>query len=73
MTKNPTESKRGEDAQGKLIDSCEQLMAHVKLLRDYATTPDNIWLARGELNKLNEMSAEIDALLTEIKASNKAA
>ncbi len=63
--------KRAEDAQSKLLDSCEQLVAHVKLLRDYATTPDNIWLARGELNKINEMSAEVDALLTEIKDSGE--
>jgi hypothetical protein len=63
--------KRGEDAQAKLLDACEQLTAHVKLLRDYATTPDNIWLARGELNRINEMCAEVDALLTEIKADEQ--
>ncbi len=60
-------TKRSEDAQGQLIDLCEQLMSHVKLLRDYATTPDNIWLARGELNQIGEMTAEIDKLLAQIK------
>ncbi|HEX7259767.1 MAG TPA: hypothetical protein VF272_02435 [Candidatus Saccharimonadia bacterium] len=68
MTEHRAKRTPGEEAQAKLLDACEQLMAHVKLLRDYATTPDNIWLARGELNKINEMGTEIDALLNEIKA-----
>lgn len=63
-------TKRADDAQGQLIDLCEQLMAHVKLLRDYATTPDNVWLARGELNQIGEMTAEIDKILAEIKLAD---
>lgn len=37
------------------------------MLRDYATTPDNVWLARNELNRIQELSAELEQLLADIK------
>ena len=60
-----------ERTQGQVIELCEQLAAHIKLLRDYATTPDNVWLARGELNRINEISAEVEKLLAELKATTE--
>lgn len=51
----------------KIIERCEVLAEHVKLLRDYATTPDNVWLARGELNQIGERVGELEALLTQLK------
>lgn len=59
-----------DQLQSQLLDQCEQLTAHVKLLRDYATTPDNVWLARGELSRIGEYTAEIDNLLAKISVAN---
>lgn len=59
-----------DSARTKLIDLCVVLDEHVKLLRDYATTPGNVWLARGELERISELSAEIDALLRAIKEAD---
>jgi len=67
-----THSPQAERLQGQLINYCEDLNAHVKLLRDYATTPDNVWLARGELNQIGELTAQIDMLLTELKSVSNA-
>lgn len=53
-----------ERLQGQLIERCEELTAHVKLLRDYATTPDNVWLAKGELSRITELAGDIEDLLT---------
>ena len=57
-----------ERLQGQLIEQCEELNAHVRLLRDYSTTPDNVWLARGELNRIREIVGEIEELLAKLKA-----
>jgi hypothetical protein len=59
-----------DQLQESLLDRCEQLMEHVKLLRDFATTPDNVWLARGELSQISEQLGEIDSLLAKLKAAD---
>ncbi|HUC87158.1 MAG TPA: hypothetical protein VMR75_02435 [Candidatus Saccharimonadales bacterium] len=56
--------------RGQIIEHCEQLIQHIKLLRDYATTPDNVWLARGELNQINERVGEVEALLAQLKEAD---
>jgi hypothetical protein len=58
----------------KLRAQCLELVAdmteHLKLVRDYATTPGDAWLARSELNKLNSAVSEMDLLLEEIKQAD---
>ena len=61
---NPTEK-----AQSQLISTCERMTEHVKMLRDYATTPDNVWLARSELNQITVLAGEMEELLSQIKQS----
>jgi hypothetical protein len=53
--------------RAEIIIRCEALDDHVKLLRDYATTPKNVWLARGELNHISECVGTIEGLLTQLK------
>ena len=52
-----------------LHERCNELTEHVKLLRDYATTPDNVWLARGELAQIQQLSGEVEQLLAIIKSA----
>jgi len=54
----------------QIIERCETMTEHVKLLRDYATTPDNVWLARGELNLIGEQAGELEALLSQLKQAS---
>jgi hypothetical protein len=61
MGKTDAESER-------LHDHCAQMIEHIKLLRDFATTPGNIWLARSELNRINQMAAEMEQILSSIKS-----
>ena len=61
--------KSAQTPQSRLIDYCHLLNDHVKLLRDYGTTPGNEWLARSELNQIQEIVAQIEQLLSEIKES----
>lgn len=60
-------SQKNIGPEGQIIELCEQMVTHIKLLRDYATTPDNVWLARGELNQINELSGQAEELLQQIK------
>lgn len=48
---------------------CSDLMEHAKLMRDYATTPGNIWLARSELTKIMQLADELEGLMDQIKSA----
>jgi hypothetical protein len=63
-------SESADLLRGQIIEHCEQLVERVKLLRDYATTPDNVWLARGELNQIGERVGEIETLLAQLKEAD---
>lgn len=51
----------------RCLELCSQLESHVQRLRDYATTPGNAWLAKGELQTASLLMSELDVLLDEIK------
>jgi hypothetical protein len=53
--------------QRQILDRCATLNEHVKLLRDYATTPGNGWLARSELTQIQELVTQIEQLLNQLK------
>ena len=59
-----------DELRGQIGERCEQLVRHIKLLRDFATTPDNVWLARGELNQINQQAGEIEGLLAQLKQAD---
>ena len=41
-------------------------------LRDYATTPGNVWLAKGELQAISQLVSDLETLLEEIKQADEA-
>jgi hypothetical protein len=63
-------SRSTDELQARLIEHCEEMIEHVKALRDYATTPDNIWLARSELTHLNQLTSEAEQLLSALKQAD---
>jgi hypothetical protein len=63
--------RNADDATTLLQERCVALTNHVKLLRDYATTPDNVWLARSELSQIQQLVSEIEQLLTDINRTQK--
>jgi len=56
-----------DELRSRIAERCQQLATHLTLLRDYATTPHNVWLARGELNKISEQVGELESLLAQLK------
>ena len=58
--------------RGRSIELCHDLVEHTQTLRDYATTPGNVWLAKGQLQVMTQLLSELDMLLEEIKRADDA-
>ena len=54
----------------KLLDLTEEIGVRNSQLRDYATTPGNAWLAKGELQSLMALLSDMESLLEEIKQND---
>ncbi len=55
-----------DDLREHCMDVTAEMTEHLKLLRDYALTPGNSWLARNELSiistLMNDLEVSIDAI-----------
>ncbi len=58
-----------ESPVGELIELTQEIETNLKLLRDYAASPGDLWLARGQLSKINSQLAEIGKLLNDIEST----
>jgi hypothetical protein len=54
----------------RLLELTEEISEHTASLRDFATTPGNAWLAKGELQELTTMLSDMEALLEDIKQAD---
>jgi hypothetical protein len=54
----------------KLLELTEKINEHTGNLRDFATTPGNAWLAKGELQALMSLLSDMESLLEDIKQSD---
>ena len=54
----------------KLLELTEEIADHTAQLRDFATTPGNAWLAKGELQQLMSLLSDMESLLEEIKQAD---
>jgi hypothetical protein len=65
MPKQPTDPLRAN-----LLELVEEIENHTTQLRDFATTPGNAWLAKGELQMLNTLLSDMETLLEDIKQAD---
>lgn len=56
-----------DELRANCHELCQDVIDHLKLLRDYATTPGNTWLAQGELSRVGATISQIDSVLEQIK------
>jgi hypothetical protein len=54
----------------RLLELTEEINDHTTGLRDFATTPGNAWLAKGELQELMSLLSDMESLLEEIKQAD---
>ena len=66
--KRPTSP--ADPLRGEAIELCQKLEERAQTLRDYATTPGNAWLAKGELQAISGLIADLDSLLEQIKQAD---
>ncbi|MDB5179104.1 MAG: hypothetical protein JWN01_1047 [Patescibacteria group bacterium] len=62
MTKQSTDPLRV-----RLLELIEDIEKHAAQIRDFATTPGNAWLAKGELQALMGLMSDMETLLEDIK------
>ncbi len=65
MPKSPTDPLRAQ-----LLELTETITEHTNGLRDFATTPGNAWLAKGELQALMGLLSDMETLLEDIKQAD---
>ena len=65
MPKSPADPLRV-----RLLELTEDIQEHTVNLRDFATTPGNTWLARGELQQLMTKLSDMENLLEDIKIAD---
>jgi hypothetical protein len=65
MAKHPDDPLRV-----KLLELTENIAEHTANLRDFATTPGNTWLAKGELQTLMSLLSDMESLLEDIKQAD---
>lgn len=65
MSKTPVDPLRA-----RLLELTQELTEHTVLLRDYASVPGNAWLAKGELQTINQLASDLESLLDDIKAAD---
>lgn len=62
MPKTPTDPLRT-----RLHDLTAEIETRLAHLRDFASSPGNTWLARGELQHLMALLSDMESLLEDIK------
>lgn len=65
--KTPTDPLRA-----RILELTQDLGEKVTTLRDYATTPGNAWLAKGEIQSIMSMLSDIETIVDEIKQTESA-
>ena len=60
-----------DQLRAQCLEMTVETSEHLKLLRDYASTPGNAWLAKSELAKVGNLVSELDHLLELIKQADK--
>jgi hypothetical protein len=60
-----------DDLRAEYLQICEQLIGNVQNMRNFAMKPGNAWLAKAEMAKINNLLAEAETLLDQIKQADQ--
>jgi hypothetical protein len=67
-----TERSPLDPLRGRCLEICQEMEERTRTLRDYATTPSNAWLAKGELQAIAQLVSDLETLLEQIKQADEA-
>lgn len=54
----------------RLLELVQDIADHTNSLRDFAASPGNAWLAKGELQQLMGLLSDMETLLEDIKQAD---
>lgn len=57
--------------RAQIQDLSAEIVEQIKLVRDYATTPGNSWLAKNELSRLQARMTDLEELINKIKEKDR--
>lgn len=60
-----------DDLREHCLDVTAEMNEHLKLLRDYALTPGNSWLARNELSIISTLMTDLEVSIDAIKRAEE--
>ena len=55
------------DPVARCLELSDEIIKRTGVMRDFATSPGNIWLARNELAKIGQLISELESLFDQIK------
>ena len=56
-----------DDLRSHCLDVVVEINEHMKLVRDYALTPGNSWLARNEMSQVSRLMSDLESSIDDIK------
>ena len=56
--------------RARLLELTQEIDERLSQLRDFGSTPGNIWLARGELQAITALLSDLEAILEDIKSAD---
>jgi hypothetical protein len=65
-----TKKQSADPLRVRLLELTEAITQHAAQLRDFALSPGNAWLAKGELQSLMNLMSDTESLLEEIKQAD---
>jgi hypothetical protein len=66
-----SKAKPSDPLRVHCLELCNDLSEHTTTLRDYALTPGNAWLAKGELQQITQIISDLETLLEQIKQADQ--
>lgn len=56
-----------DDVRSHCLEIIVEVGDHLRLLRDYAVTPGNSWLARNEMSKVMALMSDLETSIDAVK------
>ncbi len=60
-----------DDLRSHCLEVVAEIQDHLKLVRDYAVSPGDSWLARNEMSKVSTLMSDLEASIDAIKKAEQ--
>lgn len=64
-------NRPSDPLRARCLDLCQELTERAAIMRDFAMSPGNAWLAKGELQQVAQIISDLEQLFEEIKQADE--